>query len=557
MRTKDSRTKTFTKTFIIAILTIVSQQINATDYQTFYLDSLNFRDTIMYCTGNDSIELISPKDAVNLCWMLYNNNEIVDTICQNTLILPNGYEGLVSCENLGLTAYAILYIYPFTVDAGEDKAIICGGTAQLSVATSNFTGSGTLTYAWTPTTGLDNSTISNPTATVTNNTEYTVTVLTPNGCQSEDYIIINVNPFIVDAGEDKAIICGGTAQLDAVTSNFTGSGTLTYAWTPTIGLDNSTISNPTATVTHNTEYTVTVLTPNGCQSEDHIMVSMKSMNQPAICMVGVDSTNKNIIVWDKPESTSIDSFYIFKETNVTNQYQKISAVAYNDYSVYIDNSSNPNIQSNKYKISIKDACGLESDRSPFHKTMHLSLNQGQNNIWNLIWESYQGFTVSSYYIFRGTNASNLQLIGTSSASNTQYSDFSAPAGYVYYQIEIVSPIACNPEKKSSIFSKSASYNSSRSNIATNSPTGLNENLMNFQQIVIYPNPAYNEIVIEFKQNSITNRMVEIIDMNGQLIYNQEMEGTSHQIDLSSFQKGVCFITITSNDFVTTRKIIKL
>jgi len=475
MRTKDSRTKTFTKTFIIAILTIVSQQINATDYQTFYLDSLNFRDTIMYCTGNDSIELISPKDAVNLCWMLYNNNEIVDTICQNTLILPNGYEGLVSCENLGLTAYAILYIYPFTVDAGEDKAIICGGTAQLSVATSNFT----------------------------------------------------------------------------------GSGTLTYAWTPTIGLDNSIISNPTATVTHNTEYTVTVLTPNGCQSEDHIMVSMKSMNQPAICMVGVDSTNKNIIVWDKPESTSIDSFYIFKETNVTNQYQKISAVAYNDYSVYIDNSSNPNIQSNKYKISIKDACGLESDRSPFHKTMHLSLNQGQNNIWNLIWESYQGFTVSSYYIFRGTNASNLQLIGTSSASNTQYSDFSAPAGYVYYQIEIVSPIACNPEKKSSIFSKSASYNSSRSNIATNSPTGLNENLMNFQQIVIYPNPAYNEIVIEFKQNSITNRMVEIIDMNGQLIYNQEMEGTSHQIDLSSFQKGVCFITITSNDFVTTRKIIKL
>jgi hypothetical protein len=36
-----------------------------------------------------------------------------------------------------------------------------------------------------------------------------------------------------------------------------------------------------------------------------------------------------------------------------------------------------------------------------------------------------------------------------------------------------------------------------------------------------------------------------------------MEGKSHQIDLSSFQKGVYFITIRSKDFVTTRKVIKL
>ena len=36
-----------------------------------------------------------------------------------------------------------------------------------------------------------------------------------------------------------------------------------------------------------------------------------------------------------------------------------------------------------------------------------------------------------------------------------------------------------------------------------------------------------------------------------------MEGPTHQLDLSSFQKGVYFITIRSNDFVRTRKIIKI
>ncbi len=42
-----------------------------------------------------------------------------------------------------------------------------------------------------------------------------------------------------------------------------------------------------------------------------------------------------------------------------------------------------------------------------------------------------------------------------------------------------------------------------------------------------------------------------------MIHRTEMEGTSHQIDLSTFQKGVYFITIRSKDFATTRKIIKL
>jgi len=51
--------------------------------------------------------------------------------------------------------------------------------------------------------------------------------------------------------------------------------------------------------------------------------------------------------------------------------------------------------------------------------------------------------------------------------------------------------------------------------------------------------------------------IEITSLNGQQILSGEMEGTSHQIDLSSFQKGIYFITIRSKDFVTTRKIVKL
>lgn len=34
--------------------------------------------------------------------------------------------------------------------------------------------------------------------------------------------------------------------------------------------------------------------------------------------------------------------------------------------------------------------------------MHLTINQGMGNTWNLIWQPYQGFVVSSYNIYRGT-----------------------------------------------------------------------------------------------------------------------------------------------------------
>ena len=76
-----------------------------------------------------------------------------------------------------------------------------------------------------------------------------------------------------------------------------------------------------------------------------------------------------------------------------------------------------------------------------------------------------------------------------------------------------------------------------------------------QDIVIYPNPASTFLTIE--TGSSEKYHIRINSLNGQTILSTTMEGTSHQIDLSSFQKGVYFITIKSNDFVTTEKIIKL
>lgn len=75
------------------------------------------------------------------------------------------------------------------------------------------------------------------------------------------------------------------------------------------------------------------------------------------------------------------------------------------------------------------------------------------------------------------------------------------------------------------------------------------------QLLIFPNPTNNLITIQGGLQG--KKVIEINSMNGQLIYREDMEGKSCKIDLSSFCKGVYFITIRSKEFVTTRKIIKL
>jgi hypothetical protein len=71
----------------------------------------------------------------------------------------------------------------------------------------------------------------------------------------------------------------------------------------------------------------------------------------------------------------------------------------------------------------------------------------------------------------------------------------------------------------------------------------------------YPNPANTFLTIETDISGLYE--IEISSLNGRLVYQWENKEPVIHLDLSSFQKGVYFITIRSKDFVTTRKIIKL
>jgi len=74
-------------------------------------------------------------------------------------------------------------------------------------------------------------------------------------------------------------------------------------------------------------------------------------------------------------------------------------------------------------------------------------------------------------------------------------------------------------------------------------------------IRIYPNPAYDRIIIEL--DTYTECNLAISSMSGQVMYQNTYLEPSQEIDVSSYPEGVYFITIRSEEFVKTEKIIKL
>ena len=102
-------------------------------------------------------------------------------------------------------------------------------------------------------------------------TTYTVKVTNAAGCTNEDEVIVTLaEDFAVQVSPDTFYCLGGMAQLSA-------AGGVDYSWSPAIGLDNSTSSNPIANPIENTAYEVTIKDDMGCIVKKEIAIEVKQV----------------------------------------------------------------------------------------------------------------------------------------------------------------------------------------------------------------------------------------------------------------------------------------
>ncbi|MBK9540522.1 MAG: gliding motility-associated C-terminal domain-containing protein [Flavobacteriales bacterium] len=102
-------------------------------------------------------------------------------------------------------------------------------------------------------------------------TVYTVTGTDAAGCDGTDQVTVTVNDDPpVDAGPDQVVCFGTPVQIGGAPTSIPGSS---FTWTPGAGLDDASLSNPTASPLATTIYTVTVLNDT-CTSTDEVLVTI-------------------------------------------------------------------------------------------------------------------------------------------------------------------------------------------------------------------------------------------------------------------------------------------
>jgi gliding motility-associated-like protein len=155
-------------------------------------------------------------------------------------------------------------VFTITVNPTVTVGVISGNQSVCVAQTSQFTTSGTSGGSWT---SSNNSVAQvNNAGLVTGISAGTATITYSLGGASASRLI-TISPLpVVNAGPDVTILSGDTYVMQA--SGSAGS----YLWTPSTGLSNPTIINPTANPTISTAYRLRITTSQGCTATDDMNI---------------------------------------------------------------------------------------------------------------------------------------------------------------------------------------------------------------------------------------------------------------------------------------------
>jgi len=110
---------------------------------------------------------------------------------------------LLVCVSVSLNAQMHIFVNshqpdPLTANAGANITVTSGSTVQLGANPTVTGGSPEYTYLWLPSENISDATIANPTVTVTQSTQYVLTVTDAHNCTTFDTINIAIGTIGVN-----------------------------------------------------------------------------------------------------------------------------------------------------------------------------------------------------------------------------------------------------------------------------------------------------------------------------------------------------------------------
>ena len=165
--------------------------------------------------------------------------------------LPIGtYQATITDANACITVFPVTITgpAPLTMTAHSDTSI-CPGASFNANTISNAA-----SYSWSPTAGVSDPNIANPSLSPAVTTTYTVTGTT-GSCTVSKTFTVTVLPAITLTVHADSAICAGTSFGANTVSNANS-----FLWSPAAGVSNTAIANPVLSPAITTAYTVTATT---------------------------------------------------------------------------------------------------------------------------------------------------------------------------------------------------------------------------------------------------------------------------------------------------------
>jgi len=174
-------------------------------------------------------------------------------------------------------------VKPFGADPGIDSlSTVCYNVGkQINPKFNN-----TLIYSWSPSTGLSETTKGNPMVMLKGSMSYTVKIQNPaSGCDTTISVRVEVSPMLPVVELDTTLdFCPGIPKK----VNLPESSLVSYLWSPSTGLDNANVANPTFTLQNNQIYTVKITDP---KTNCNLVWKVNAQVSPeAVISAGKDTT---------------------------------------------------------------------------------------------------------------------------------------------------------------------------------------------------------------------------------------------------------------------------
>lgn len=219
----------------------------------------------LICTNN--IITLTSNFATGNTWSTGQNTQSITVNTAGTYTLTNN-NGTCTSDPVSITITQS--IDPNVQITGNLTP--CDGASTVLTATANGTGN---TFLWS-------NGASTPTNTVTTSGIYTVTVITPTGCQYQKSVTVTMSPAIlVNIDTPLQITCTNSQVTLNATSSVYQSGS-TFLWTATGGGTIVSGANTlTPTVNNSGAYTLTITSSLGCTKQGSVTVT-KNITPPIL-----------------------------------------------------------------------------------------------------------------------------------------------------------------------------------------------------------------------------------------------------------------------------------